>query len=83
MDFEPAQGGGVAGQGSCVELGRGDGQLGVRQGLVSGLDTGVGHARAGTQESLRVALGGSGVFLVVQKLTLCVDERAGLDELGQ
>jgi hypothetical protein len=41
MDFEPAQGGGVAGEGSGSELCRGDGQLSVRQSLVSGLDTGV------------------------------------------
>ena len=29
MDFKPAQGGGVAGEGSGSELGRGDGQLSV------------------------------------------------------
>jgi hypothetical protein len=53
--------------------------------LVSGLDTGVGNAcdaRTGTQEGIRVALG-SGEFLVVQELALCVDERAGLEELSQ
>jgi hypothetical protein len=36
------------------------------------------HARAGTQEgSLRVALGGSRVFLVVKELPFGVDERTG------
>jgi hypothetical protein len=40
-NFKPAQGGGVAGEGSGCELGRGDGQHRVGQGLVSGLDTGV------------------------------------------
>jgi hypothetical protein len=43
MDFKPAQGGGVAGEGSGSELGRGDGQLSVGKRLVSGLDTGVGN----------------------------------------
>ena len=36
------------------------------------------HARAGTQESsVRVALGGSRVFLVVKELPFGVDERTG------
>jgi hypothetical protein len=50
------------------------------------LDTGVGDAcdaRAGTQESLRVAHGGSGVFLVVKELAFGVDERACLHKLSQ
>ena len=88
MDFKPAQGGGVAGEGSGSELGRGDGQLSVCKGLVvSGLDTGVGNAgdaRARTQQkSLRVALGGSGEFLVVKELAFGVDEHTGLDQLSQ
>jgi hypothetical protein len=44
MNFEPAQGGGVAGQGSGSELGRGDGDFSLCQGVKSGLDTGVGDA---------------------------------------
>ena len=43
MDFEPAQGGWVAGEGSGGELGRGDGVLGSEQGVVGGLDAKVGH----------------------------------------
>jgi hypothetical protein len=63
MDFEPAQSGGVAGQGSGSELCRGDGDFSLCQGVKSGLDTGVGNAgdaRSGPEQSnLRgVALGG-------------------------
>jgi hypothetical protein len=50
------------------------------------LDPGVGQAgdaRTGTQEStLRIAIG-SGVFVVVQKLALGMDERPGLHQLRQ
>ena len=42
MDFEPAQGGWVAGEGSGGQLGRGDGVLGSEQGVVGGLDAKVG-----------------------------------------
>jgi hypothetical protein len=85
MDFEPAQGGGVAGEGSGSELCRCDGQLSVGQSFVSGLDTGVGNAGdAGArthQSSLRVALGGSGLFLAVKELAFGVDEHTGKDQL--
>src|SRR5262249_7214070 len=87
MDFKPEQGGGVAGEGSGSELGRGDGHCSVGKRLVSGLDTGVGNAgdaRARTQKRcLRVALGGSGEFLVGEELAFGVDEHAGLDQLSQ
>jgi hypothetical protein len=36
MDLEPAQGGGVSGDGSGCELGRGDGRLGVSHDLIGG-----------------------------------------------
>ena len=42
MDFEPTQGGWVAGKGSGGELGRGDWVLGSEQGVVGGLDAKIG-----------------------------------------
>ena len=54
--------------------------------MIGSLDPGVGQAgdaRTGTQEStLRIAIG-SGVFVVVQKLALGMDERPGLHQLRQ
>ena len=61
MDFEPAQGGWVAGEGSGGELGRGDGVVGGEQGVVVGLDAKVGdtgHARTGSREVLFLRGGG-------------------------
>jgi hypothetical protein len=62
------------------------GQLSVRQGLVSGLDTSVGNARRRqSPERNRAAsesLGGSGGFLVVKELAFGVDERTCLHELS-
>jgi hypothetical protein len=85
MDFKPAQGGGIAREGSGSELGRGDGDFSLCQGVKSGLDTGVGNAgdaRAGPEQSnlRRIALGGvrggGEVFLVAKELAFGVDERA-------
>ena len=44
MDFEPSESGLEAGFGSDSELGRGDGVIGLKESMISGLDAGVGDA---------------------------------------
>ena len=66
MDFEPAQGGGVTGQGSASLAGVTGTLAAAKLSKAAWMRASANacDARTETQESLRVAFGGSGVFLV-------------------